>query len=209
MLPRPGVPRRGHCRPIFQHGFWPFSRVLHRQSGVVLAAAILFCFTVVPFVVCRERRAIFLRGAVYDCRKSHYFSRASSSGAHHVVAKPKHTQGIGRGVRNFDSAVGDREKQNAVLSGTYAKFTQNPATKNHLLSSDNKLLVEACPLGSVWGIGLRADDPRANNPCQLKETICSVRHLLPFAKLFATVKQGRRTRPPLVGSAPALRMQES
>ena len=27
---------------------------------------------------------------------------------------------IGRGVRNFDSAVGDREKQNAVLSGTYA-----------------------------------------------------------------------------------------
>ena len=36
---------------------------------------------------------------------------------------------IGRVVRNFDSAVGDREKQNAVLSGTYAKFTQNPAIK--------------------------------------------------------------------------------
>ena len=33
---------------------------------------------------------------------------------------------IRRGVRNFDSGVGDREKQNAVLSGTYAKFTQNP-----------------------------------------------------------------------------------
>ena len=27
---------------------------------------------------------------------------------------------IGRGVRNFDSGVGDREKKNAVLSGTYA-----------------------------------------------------------------------------------------
>ena len=27
---------------------------------------------------------------------------------------------IGRGVRNFDSAAWDREKQNAVLSGTYA-----------------------------------------------------------------------------------------
>ena len=34
---------------------------------------------------------------------------------------------IGRGVRNFDSGVGDREKKNAVLSGTNAKFTQNPA----------------------------------------------------------------------------------
>ena len=44
---------------------------------------------------------------------------------------------IGRGVRNFDSAAWDREKQNAVLSGTHAKFTQNPAMKNHLLSTGN------------------------------------------------------------------------
>ena len=39
---------------------------------------------------------------------------------------------IGRGVRNFDSAAWDREKQHAVLSGNYAKFTQNPAMKHHL-----------------------------------------------------------------------------
>ena len=42
---------------------------------------------------------------------------------------PSTRKRIGRGVRNFDSAVGHREKQNAVLSGTYAKFTQNRATK--------------------------------------------------------------------------------
>ena len=34
---------------------------------------------------------------------------------------------IGRGVRNLDSAAWDREKQNAVLSGNYAKFTQTPS----------------------------------------------------------------------------------
>ena len=73
---------------------------------------------------------------------------------------------IGRGVRNFDSVVGDREKHNAVLSGTYVKFTLNPAIKNHLLSSDNKLLADASPLGPVWGIGFRVDDLTANNPCQ-------------------------------------------
>ena len=33
---------------------------------------------------------------------------------------------IGRGVRNFDSVAWDREKQNAVLSGDHAKFTQTP-----------------------------------------------------------------------------------
>ena len=36
---------------------------------------------------------------------------------------------IGRGVRSFDSAVGDGGKQNVVLSGTYPKFTQDPAMK--------------------------------------------------------------------------------
>ena len=71
---------------------------------------------------------------------------------------------VGRGVRNFDIAVWDREKQNAVLSGNYAKFTQNPTMKLHLLSTGNKLLAEASPLDPVWGIGLRADDPRAKDP---------------------------------------------
>ena len=56
------------------------------------------------------------------------------------------------------------EKQNAVLSGTYAKFTQSPAKKHHLLSTGNERSAEASPLGPVWGVGLRADDPRANDP---------------------------------------------
>ena len=73
---------------------------------------------------------------------------------------------IGRGVRNVDSAAWDREKQNAVLSGNYEKSTQNLAMKHHLLSTGNKRLAEASPLDLVWGIGLRADDPRANDPRQ-------------------------------------------
>ena len=46
-----------------------------------------------------------------------------------IISSPRPSTRIGRGVRNFDSSVGDREKQNAVSSGTYAKFTQNPAMK--------------------------------------------------------------------------------
>ena len=42
---------------------------------------------------------------------------------------PSTRKRIGRGVYNFDSGVGDREKQNAVLSGTYAEFKQNRAIK--------------------------------------------------------------------------------
>ena len=36
--------------------------------------------------------------------------------------------------------------------------------KLHLLSTGNKLLAEASPVHPVWGIGLRADDPRAKDP---------------------------------------------
>ena len=53
-----------------------------------------------------------------------------------------------------------------VLSGNYTKFTQNPAMKHHLLSTGNKRLAEASPLDPVWGIGLREDDPQANDPRQ-------------------------------------------
>ena len=141
--------------------------------------------------------------------KANFFSKTIEQWSSSCRRLNQHTRKrIGRGVRNFDSAVGDREKQNAVLSGTCNKFTQNPAMKNHILISDSKLLAEASPLDPVWGTGLRMDDPRANNPCQWRGTILSVQHFLPFVKLFATVRPGRRTRPALVGSTPALRMQE-
>ena len=123
---------------------------------------------------------------------------------------PSTNKRIGRLVRNFDYPVWDMEKQYAVLSGTYAKFMQSPVMKNHLLlSTGNKLLAEARPLDPVWGIGLRADDPRANGPCQWRGRIfCSVRRFLPLAKQFAEMRPGRGTWPPLVGSALALRMKE-
>ena len=71
---------------------------------------------------------------------------------------------IGGGVRKFDTAAWEREKQNAVLSGNYAKFTQNRAIKHPLLSTGNKRLVDASPPDPVCGIGLWADDPQANHP---------------------------------------------
>ena len=76
------------------------------------------------------------------------------------------------------------KKQNAVLSRNYAKFTQNLAMKNRLLSTGNKLLAEASPLDPVRGIGLRADVPRVNDPRQwrgktlLGEALSAVREAI-------------------------------
>ena len=45
---------------------------------------------------------------------------------------PNTRKGIGQAVRNFFSAVGDKESQHAVLSCTYTKFTHTPAMKRYL-----------------------------------------------------------------------------
>ena len=116
---------------------------------------------------------------------------------------------IGRSVRNFDSAVWDRQKQNAVLSGNYAKFTQNPAMKHHLLSTGNKRLAEASPLDPVWGIGLRADDPRAKGPHQWRGNILLGEALSAVREEIAILRPDWQTRPPLVGSILPRGMLES
>ena len=114
---------------------------------------------------------------------------------------------IGPGVRNFDSGVGDREKRNAVSSGTYAKSAQNPAIKKTISSSANKLLAKSSPLDRVWDIGLRVYVPGPTTLARGEENFLG-EAISAFAKPFPAMRPGRRTRPPLVGTAPALRTQE-
>ena len=71
---------------------------------------------------------------------------------------------ISRGVRNFDNTVWDRVREDAVLAGNFAKFSQNPIMKYHPLSTAKNVLDEVSPFDPVWGIGLRADDPEARYP---------------------------------------------
>ena len=123
-------------------------------------------FAVVAFVACRRRRVIFLRGAVYDGRKGQSFKRPSRSGAHHVVARSKRTQTHRpRRAQLWLRCLGRREAKCRVM-WQIPQFMQNPAMKHHLLSTGNKRLAEASHLDPVWGIGLRADDPRADDPRQ-------------------------------------------
>ena len=67
-------------------------------------------------------------------------------------------------MRNFDNTVWDRVREDSVLAGNFVKFSQNTTTKYHLLNTGTKYLAEASPFDSVWGFGLRADDPEARDP---------------------------------------------
>ena len=93
---------------------------------------------------------------------------------------------IGRGVCNFDNAVWDRVREDAVLAGNFAKFSQNPTMKHHLLSTGTICLAEASPFDPVWGIGLRADDPEAIDPRRW-------RRIFFIGKALSTDRDGIRT----------------
>lgn len=51
-----------------------------------------------------------------------------------------------------------------MVRASVAKFGQAPGLRGFLLSTGDKVLVEASPLDNIWGIGLAATDPQANDP---------------------------------------------
>lgn len=77
---------------------------------------------------------------------------------------PKEMKALGKKVRNFDQNLWDKAKYSIVLNGSYFKFTQNNDMRNFLLSTGNKVLVEASPLDTIWGIGLSENNEKAKDP---------------------------------------------
>ena len=55
-------------------------------------------------------------------------------------------------------------KVDVVVKGNIAKFSQNEKPLDLLLSTDDKILVEASPKDTVWGIGLDESSSEAKQP---------------------------------------------
>ena len=83
---------------------------------------------------------------------------------------------LGRKVKNYDDAVWKNVRFDVVVKGNLAKFSQNEKLRSFLISTDDKVLVEASPKDEVWGIGLDEHSSEASNPWKWKGT-----NLLGFA----------------------------
>ncbi len=77
---------------------------------------------------------------------------------------PKQHKALGRKVKGFDDTRWRAAREAIVKAGSHAKFTQNPALLEQLLATRGTTLVEASPYDRIWGIGLAASDPRAQDP---------------------------------------------
>ena len=51
-----------------------------------------------------------------------------------------------------------------VVKANQYKFGQNEKLKEFLLSTGDRVLVEASPVDKIWGIGLASDNPSIENP---------------------------------------------
>jgi ribA/ribD-fused uncharacterized protein len=58
---------------------------------------------------------------------------------------------IGRTVRNYDDGQWSAARFDLVVAGNIAKFCQDQPLRQHLLASDDAILVEAAQRDQIWG----------------------------------------------------------
>ncbi|MGW4892073.1 NADAR family protein [Kitasatospora sp. NPDC004240] len=81
-----------------------------------------------------------------------------------AAKSPAEAKKLGRQVRGFRDAVWTAGRFELVVEGNLAKFGQDEALREYLLGTGGRVLVEASPMDRIWGIGLAADDERAEHP---------------------------------------------
>ncbi len=81
---------------------------------------------------------------------------------------PMEQKKLGRKVAGFDAEKWNAIRYDIVLKGNKAKFIQNPPLAEFLLSTGDKILVEASPKDTIWGIGMTKENKDAIRPNRWK-----------------------------------------
>jgi len=76
---------------------------------------------------------------------------------------PRQQKACGRKVKNFNAADWDSKARDIVYKANYAKFSQNKDLLKILMNTKGTTLVEASPYDKIWGIGMKSDNPKAQN----------------------------------------------
>ncbi len=118
-------------------------------------------------------------------QKARLFGDADAERQALDAANPGAAKRAGRLVRGFKDETWKRERFAIVRTGSVHKFAQHPDLLAFLLATGDRVLVEASPLDRVWGIGLAADDERAQDPTRWRGL-----NLLGFALMEAREELG-------------------
>ena len=76
---------------------------------------------------------------------------------------PGEAKELGRQVKGFDEKTWTENRYEIVRLGNIHKFNQNLDLGSYLLNTGNRILVEASPVDTIWGIGLNRFNKEINN----------------------------------------------
>jgi len=79
-------------------------------------------------------------------------------------SNPREQKRFGRMIKNFNKSVWEKNCLAIVYEGNLAKFTQNPDLMSAMLSTGDRIFVEASPLDNIWGIGMKEEHPDIEDP---------------------------------------------
>ncbi|WP_020560980.1 NADAR family protein [Thiofilum flexile] len=121
-------------------------------------------------------------------QKARLFGNEDMLAAILTCKHPGEAKKLGRKVRNFNADTWNQHCFAYVVEGNVAKFGQNPALKAFLLGTGERVLVEASPHDSIWGIGMEVSHPDAANPSKWLGS-----NLLGFALMVARERLARES----------------
>ena len=98
--------------------------------------------------------------------KARLFNDDSSLAKILAAKSPAEAKKLGREIQGFESETWEARKVEIVIAGNLRKFGQHQELAKFLLSTGDRVLVEASPVDAIWGIGLAADSSDTNNPTQ-------------------------------------------
>lgn len=114
---------------------------------------------------------MIIDGITYNCceqymmhQKALLFADTEVSDLIMKEPNPREQKKYGRMIRNFDKSIWDKNCLAIVYEGNLAKFKQNIELKEEMLSTGDRIFVEASPFDNIWGIGLSESDDNIDDP---------------------------------------------
>ena len=82
------------------------------------------------------------------------------------VTHPNEAKQLGRKVQHYDEQLWQEKRFEIVVQANWAKFSQHPELRDFLLTTHDRILVEASPVDKIWGIGMAQDHEYIQDPNQ-------------------------------------------
>ena len=97
-------------------------------------------------------------------RKAQYFKDWLIAGKILQMAQqPNYAKSLGRKVKNYNDEQWEKVRVDIMKEVVYDKFSQTNLKYQMLEDGNNREFVESSPYDSIWGIGMKDNDPKIND----------------------------------------------